>query len=136
MEAESARPLPLPDHDDEFFWIGLRDGLMLPRCRSCGFVWLRPTPACPRCGATDLSVEPQSGMGTVYSWVVVDRALDAAFADEVPYTVVTVELDCGARLPGRLLGTEQPRAGMAVEFEAWAPDGVALPGFRGCRTLA
>ena len=39
---------------------------------------------------------------SVYSWVGVHRALDPAFADDVPYTVAAVDLDEGARVIVRI----------------------------------
>jgi uncharacterized protein len=127
---EAFRPLPVADEDDEFFWSNLVKQLVLPYCQSCGFVWLRPAPGCPRCGSGDLSTRAQNGLGTVYTWVVVNRALDPAFAAEVPYTVLTVELECGARVVGRLLGDEDVYAGMEVEFQALEFEGGVMPGFR------
>jgi uncharacterized protein len=124
------RPIPVPDHDDEFFWAQLPGRLMLPVCENCGHVWMRPTPACPQCGSGRIQPREHVGQGAVYSWVVVHRALDPAFADDVPYAVVTVELECGARLVGRLLGDLPPSAGMPVEFEPWDSGGAYLPAFR------
>jgi uncharacterized protein len=130
------RPVPVPDRDDEFFWESLShwggssDELLLPLCSACQFVWLRPIPACPRCGSVDIARAPQAAVGTVYSWVAVNRALDPAFTHDAPYTVLTVELECGARMIGRLLGDAPPRAGMNVRLELWKSGGVMVPGFR------
>jgi uncharacterized OB-fold protein len=57
--------------------------------------------------------------------------LDPAFADQVPYTVVVVELAGGARLFGRLLD-DDPRglaAGAPVSFEPVRIGGRSIPGF-------
>jgi uncharacterized OB-fold protein len=132
----SERPVPVPDRDDEFFWESLgrwgggSDELRLPLCGACQFVWLRPIPACPRCGSADIASAPQAAAGAVYSWVVVNRALDPAFTQDAPYTVVTVELECGARMIGRLLGDVPPRAGMSVRLELLESGGAKVPGFR------
>ena len=126
----TGRPMPEPDPDDEFFWSGLPGRLLVPRCEECGHAWLRPIPACPQCGSTRVQAVERSGRGIVYTWVVVHHALDPAFAADVPYTVVTVELECGARLPGRLLGAEPPSAGLAVQFEPSRRNDVYLPAFR------
>jgi hypothetical protein len=40
----------------------------------------------------------------VYSWVVVHIALDPAFAGEVPYAIVTVDLEEGPRVFARFDG--------------------------------
>ncbi len=124
------RPVPVPDADDGFFWSNLSGGLVLPRCEECGHQWLRPIPACPACGSTKLTLQADSGAGTVYSWVVVNRALDPAFTDDAPYVVLTVELGSGARLVGRLLGELPPYPQMRVQFEPWRSGGAWVPGFR------
>lgn len=120
----------MPDIDDEFFWDQLGSTLVLPVCADCGFVWLRPTPSCPRCASANVRTAPQRGAGSVYSWVVVHRALDPSFACDVPYTVLTVVLEAGARMVGRLLGDAPPFAGMLVELESWSSGGAVVPGFR------
>jgi uncharacterized OB-fold protein len=71
-------------------------------------------PACPWCGATAADWRAVSGRGRVYSWVGVRRALTPAFASEVPYTIVTVDLAEGARVFARLEGPEPRRPGDAV----------------------
>ena len=38
----------------------------------------------------------------MYSWVTVHRAFDAAWADQVPYTIAVVELRERCRLLGRV----------------------------------
>jgi uncharacterized OB-fold protein len=69
----------------------------------------------------------------VFSWTVTHQALDPAYADELPYAVVVVELDEGPRLVGNLRGLapERLRLDLAVdvEFEPVA-EGVALTQFR------
>jgi uncharacterized OB-fold protein len=60
---------------------------------------------------------------------VVHRTLDPDFHDDVPYTIVTVDFDDGARMAGRLCGgNPQPGAAVAVEF--YEVDGQVLIGFR------
>jgi uncharacterized protein len=124
------RPVPVPDPDDGIFWSQLPGRLMVPGCDDCGYAWMPPIPSCPRCGSVRVQARDRDGHGTVYSWVVVHHALDPAFAADVPYTVVTVELQCGARLNGRLLGAGAPRPGLAVRFEPWPQGGGYVPAFR------
>ena len=54
--------------------------------------------------------------GTVYSFITVRRALDPAFADEIPYSIATVDLDDRARALGRLEGTPAIGARVVPEF--------------------
>jgi uncharacterized OB-fold protein len=68
-------------------------------------------PACPYCGepgGTDVVVP---GTGRVYSWIRVNRDLGGSGRD-VPYAVVTVTLDTGPRMVGRL----EPAARAAVDI--------------------
>ena len=98
------RPEPQPDADDAKFWAAAADGrILLNRCRQCGRCWLRATPGCPRCGLVDIDLVEASGSGSLYSWVVVHRALDDSFTDDVPYAIVVVDLDEGARVLARML---------------------------------
>ena len=46
------------------------------------------------------------GTGQLYSWVVMRRALDPAYADAVPYVVAAVELTEGARIFSRLVNID------------------------------
>src|SRR5262249_52901838 len=68
-------------------------------CSRCRFP---PMPWCPYCAASASTTIEATGNGTVYSWIVVHRAFDPAFTDEVPFTLATVDLEEGARIVGRL----------------------------------
>lgn len=105
---------PRTDADSQFWWEGLKRGeLLLQRCSSCLRTRFPPMPRCPYCGGDSLEVVQASGRGTVYSWVVVRRALASEFAAEVPYTIVLVDLQEGPRALGRLQGGE-PAPGLPV----------------------
>lgn len=100
---------PSPSPDSEFFWQGLKDRkLLIPHCTVCDRHFFPPMPGCPHCAADKDKVEAveASGEGAVYSWIVAHYAFDPAFAKEVPYTILTVDLDEGARIVGRLTGAE------------------------------
>jgi uncharacterized OB-fold protein len=107
------RPAPVPDPDSAFFWDGLRARrLLLQACDGCGRHRFPPMPSCPYCASPATRVAEAAGTGVIYSWVVVHRAFDPAFAAEVPYTIATVTLDEGPRVIGRLEGA--PRFGGRV----------------------
>jgi uncharacterized OB-fold protein len=106
---------PEADADSRFFWDGLRQKkLLIQRCGDCGRSRFPPMPRCPYCASAQSSVLEAGGGGTIYTWVVVHRAFDPAFEDEVPFTLATVDLDEGARIVGRLEGAP-PRFGMRVQ---------------------
>lgn len=96
---------PVPDADSAFYWNGLAEGkLLLQRCNHCDRCRFPPMPSCPYCGGRDSSQVTASGDGSIYSWIVVHRAFDPAFAREVPYTLASVDLDEGGRVVGRIEG--------------------------------
>lgn len=96
-ELSADSPLTLPG-----FFEALADGELLGGvCADCGEVLLPPRPACYACGSRDVSAEPQSTEGRVYSYTAVHTPPPALEA-EAPYTIAVVELASGGRLTGRL----------------------------------
>jgi uncharacterized OB-fold protein len=121
------------DSDSSAFWDGVARGkLVVSSCRACGRQLFPPIASCANCGSRELEPLEVSGEGEIYSWATVHLPLADAFAGEVPYTVVVVELPGGGRIFGRLLddGRVTPVAGAPVQFETYWVDGRALPGFR------
>jgi uncharacterized OB-fold protein len=92
----------LPDVDDPGsapFWAGLRrHAVTVQACDDCGKLRYPPLPRCPECTSESTRWRDVPGTGTVWSFAVYHRALHAAFADDVPYTVAVVELDAGPRV--------------------------------------
>ncbi len=120
---------PEVDADSAAWWAALAERrLLLPRCRDCGQTWFPPTPGCPRCASTSVGLVEASGRGRVYSWVVANRALSQAFAD-VPYTILAVDLEEGARMFGRLVGPGSVTAAAEVHAVYYEVEGQVLVGF-------
>lgn len=95
---------PVPDEDSAAYWTALRDHrILLQRCSRCAETRFPRMPGCPRCGSADSSDIEARGTGTVYSWVVVHRPLGGLTTEQLPRTIVTVQLDEGCRMLGRLL---------------------------------
>jgi uncharacterized OB-fold protein len=97
---------PMPDLESEPFWEGLAaQRVVLQVCGACGRHRFPRMPSCPYCGVpggTDVVVP---GTGHVYSWIRVHRDLAGAGDPDdgdLPYAIVTVTLDTGPRLVGRL----------------------------------
>ena len=96
---------PRTDVDSEPFWAALREHrIVLQCCAADGRLRFPPMLSCPHCGTPGGDVVEVSGDARVYSWVTVHWPLTPAMADEVPYTIATVELAEGARMVGRLEG--------------------------------
>jgi uncharacterized OB-fold protein len=90
--------------------------LLFQHCDTCGYVRFPPAPVCPECLGVTFDWQPDSGLGTVWSYCIYHRAFDAAFAEALPYNVALVELDSGPRLISNVLGVqvEDLRVGMRV----------------------
>jgi uncharacterized OB-fold protein len=95
-------PVPVPDADSAGWWEALAGGtLAICRCRGCRR-WLHPPlEACRHCGAPT-ALEPVSGRGTIFSFIVVRH--QAVPGHTPPYVVAIVDLDeqRGLRLTGRV----------------------------------
>ena len=73
---------------------------------------------------------PTSSRGRVFTWTVTHRPIDPAFANEIPYAVLVVELDEGPRVVGNLLGLEPSELTLelpvVVEIEIAGPNAAFL----------
>lgn len=122
---------PTPDATTGPFWFALRAGcLVVPRCDTCHRYSFPPMGSCPHCGGPSTTLARVSGRGTIYSWATVHVPLSPEFVDDVPYTVVVVELREGPRVFGRLVGGQGPEAGADVEFTPVGDGNATVPGFR------
>lgn len=82
------------------------DTLLFQHCDTCGYVRYPPAPVCPECLAVNFHWQPDTGLGTVWSYCIYHRAFDAAFSAALPYNVALVELDSGPRLISNVLGVQ------------------------------
>jgi len=128
------KPLPRITPDNRPFWeAARRHELHLPRCLDCQRPWWPPGPVCPDCLSARHEWTRVSGRGVVSSWVVFHKLYFPAFADDIPYAVVQVELEEGPRLISNLVGVknEEIRLGMPVEivFDDVTPE-ISIPRFR------
>jgi uncharacterized protein len=126
-EAERVRgvaPLLLPDVTDPVsapFWRGLRERvIVVQKCCACGAIRYPPLVGCPECLGREAEWVEVGPQGSVWSYAVYHRALQPAFADEIPYTVAVVELDGGPRITARMVRGIGPVAvgdRVAADFE-------------------
>jgi hypothetical protein len=124
--------LPRLSEDNVRFFEALAAGrLELQRCADCGRPRFPLAPICPYCEGEGFSWEALSGRGTVHSWIRYQRPYLDEFAPLMPYSVLTVALEEGARLFGRLADAEvEPWIGMPVQaiIERW-PGGRCIHAF-------
>lgn len=108
-------PVPERDHDSAPHWDGLLERrLVLQECRNCERLRYPAMSHCPYCAATGHAWRVLSGRGRVYSWIVVRRAFWPEFEAEVPYALLSVDLDEGVRLVARMDEIEALDFGLEV----------------------
>ena len=131
---EHARPGPEADEDSAPFWEALRaHEVLVQKCANCDVVRFPPMPGCPHCGSATAKHVVVSGAGQIYSWIVAHRPVGTLTADELPCTIVTVELDEGCRLLGRLDSSVVPSMERRVvprfiDHESWTELAFTAPG--------
>ena len=128
------KPLPRIDDMNRPFWEAARKHeLVLQKCLKCGHYRNLIGTTCPRCLSDRLEWVKVSGRGTVYTWTVFHMVYHPAFANEVPYAVVAVELEEGPRMITSLVECkpENIELGMWVEvvFDD-VTEAITLPKFR------
>jgi len=130
---EYLKPVPSPTRDTQPYWDGLAAGrLLLQKCGSCGRLRHYPRPLCDRCHSFAVEWVEASGRGRVHSWTVTHHPFNIGFKRELPFTLVTVDLEEGVRMQAQLKGPGAERVAIglpvAVRFERPKPD-LTLPYF-------
>jgi hypothetical protein len=115
--ADAAVSRPVPDEDSAGYWAALREHhILLQRCTGCAETRFPRMPGCPRCGSDGFADVEVRGTGKVYSWIVIHRPLGGLTPDQLPRTIVTVELDEGCRVLGRLVSSSGDADGVGVDL--------------------
>jgi hypothetical protein len=125
--------VPTPTAETQPYWDGLNEGrLRLQRCADCGKVRHYPRPVCDACHSMNVDWIDASGRGTVHSWTITHYAFHPGFKGDLPYTLLTVDLEEGVRMNAQARGidAEALRVGLPVRV-AFEPvkDGLTLPVF-------
>ena len=109
-----AKPPQVPTELSRPYWEGAAAGrLMIQRCAACGKLRHYPRLLCDTCYSDAVEWVEASRRGTIHSWTVSHHAFHPAFKAELPYTLVTVDLEEGVRALGRWSG-ETPFIGQKV----------------------
>lgn len=101
MTSEYTKPLPVaanPELTRPYWDAAKRHQLVLPRCNACSTAFFYPRERCPECLSNDLSWVDSGGKGRVYSFTVIEQAVDRAFMGDIPYIYAIVQLDEGPRI--------------------------------------
>ena len=115
------KPSPQPSELSRPYWEAAAQGrLVLQCCTACGKVRHYPRELCDSCYGDVAHWKPARGRGTLHSWTVAHHAFHPAFAAELPYVLVTVDLEDGVRAMGRWRGDTALTLGLVVQgrFEA------------------
>jgi uncharacterized OB-fold protein len=100
----SSKPRPRITPDHKRLWDGFKQHkVMLPFCEECGKPHLPPGPVCPHCFSDKLEWREVSGRGVISTFVIVHKVWFPAFAEDVPYNVVQIELEEGPRITASLI---------------------------------
>jgi len=106
--------LPEPTPDTQPFWDGLKAGkVMLQSCADCGKVRHYPRPVCPYCHSMQARWREASGRGQVHTWTIAHHPFHPGFKADLPYTLVTVDLEEGVRMQVQLRGAA-PEGGLRI----------------------
>lgn len=122
------RPEPTANAMSQPYWDAAAQGrLILQTCGECGAIRHYPRLLCDRCYSDQVVWTDATGNGVVHSWTVAHHPFHGAFADELPYTLVTITLDEGPRALGRWRG-DGPRLEQRVsgKFETRADGSLEL----------
>ena len=129
-----SKPLPRTNADSAPYWEHMKEHrLHIQRCTGCGTLRMYPRPMCDQCYSVESDWVPASGRGAVYSWCVVHQPVHPGWKDELPFTIVEVELEEGVRIRSTVVDVapSELRIGMPVEliYED-VTDEVTLPKFK------
>ena len=90
-------------------------GLTGYRCAACDELFMPPRLYCPECGSDERRDVSLVGRGTIRAWTVIHVG-PTRYEQEVPYTVVLVELEEGPRVMGRLEPGETAEIGAKLDL--------------------
>lgn len=119
MSETLTKPRPEITSDNRPYFDGLNEGrLMLQRCAACGKIRHYPRPVCDGCWSMQAEWVQASGLATVHSWTISHHPFHPGFKAELPYALVTVDLEEDVRLHARARDIDPAtlRIGMPVRI--------------------
>ena len=109
-----------------------RHQLVAQRCLDCATFRFPAREVCSRCLSRRAEWQPVSGRGRIFSVAIMHQANHPWFAARVPYAVIVVELEEGARMLSGFVGEPGDiTIGMPVEvtFDDVTPE-ISMPVFQ------
>ena len=97
------------------------------KCSSCGAITVPPKMVCSQCASSELEVIELKGSGKIKTFTTVFVASEGR-EEEIPYTIVMVELDDGPWIMGNLDGVEPERVTMDIIGKAVTMGHKVFPG--------
>ncbi|MGG5810859.1 Zn-ribbon domain-containing OB-fold protein [Falsiroseomonas sp. CW058] len=107
------KPAPHPSALTQPYWDGAARGVLrIQHCGACGKPRHYPRHICDACHSFEVEWKDSGGRGTVHSWTVAHHPFHPGFKDDLPYTLVVVDLAEGVRALGRF--SEVTGAGLRI----------------------
>jgi uncharacterized OB-fold protein len=113
----SVIPEPVEELNKQYWQFCAQEKLCFQRCLGCGLFRHIPRSMCAACNSMDWQWIESVGRGTIFSWTVTRAPLHPAFAAQVPYVLVIVEMDEGVRIISRLKNCEIEKLGLGLPVE-------------------
>jgi len=83
------------------------------KCNACGAITTPPKMVCRQCAGSDMEIIELKGSGNIKTFTTVFVASEGR-EEEVPYTIVIVEMDDGPWVMGNLDGIDPKEASMEL----------------------
>jgi uncharacterized protein len=122
------KPKVEPSEMSRPYWDAAEKGrLTLQCCAECAKKRHYPQLLCSQCYSDQVVWNDASGRGIIHSWTVAHHAFHPGFAADLPYTLVTIDLEEGVRALGLWRSDVSPKIGLQVhgQFET-RDDGLDL----------
>jgi uncharacterized protein len=118
-DAVTSRPAPEVTKHAAPFWAAARERrLVIQHCPKCGQYQHYPRPWCTNCLNDNLEFVESPGFGTIYTFTVIRRAANPAFAGRVPYVLAFVDLDEGVRFVSNIVDCDPDAIAIGQRVQA------------------
>jgi len=97
------------------------------KCQACGAITVPPKMVCRQCTSPDLEISELKGSGKIRTFTTVFVAAEGR-EEELPYTIVMVELDEGPWIMGNLTGIDPKEASMELVGQKVTMESGNFPG--------